>query len=134
MGDDNTLLYVAGHNIVLYRLDEKEQTFLAGSNDTEAITHVSLSKNKQYIAVCERCTAGNKGKFSIFDVTAFKKRKTLPEQIQDMNAFDSQEFVASAFSPKEERMIVTLTGAPDWQVFLWNWDREKLIAKTNIGC
>ena len=50
-----------------------------------------------------------------------------------MNAFESQEFVASAFSPKEERMIVTLTGSPDWQVFLWNWDREKLIAKTTIG-
>lgn len=30
-------------------------------------------------------------------------------------------------------MIVTLTGEPDWHVFLWNWDREKLIAKTSIG-
>ena len=28
---------------------------------------------------------------------------------------------------------MTLTGAPDWQVFLWNWEREKLIAKTSIG-
>jgi hypothetical protein len=27
---DNTLIYVAGHNIVMYRLDEKEQTFLSG--------------------------------------------------------------------------------------------------------
>ena len=31
-------------------------------------------------------------------------------------------------------MIVTLTGEPDYQVFLWNWDREKLVAKTSIGC
>ena len=30
VNEDNTLIYVAGHNIVLYRLDEKEQTFLAG--------------------------------------------------------------------------------------------------------
>lgn len=28
--DDNTLLYVAGHNIVMYKLDEKEQLFMAG--------------------------------------------------------------------------------------------------------
>jgi hypothetical protein len=55
--------------------------FLAGSNDTEAITHVSISKNKQYLALCERCTVGNKGKFSIFDLTTSKKKKTLPEQI-----------------------------------------------------
>ena len=74
-----------------------------------------MSKSKQYIAVCERCTTGNKGKFSIFDVTSQKKKKTLPEHFsQDINAYDSQEFIASAFSPKEERMIVTLTGEPDW--------------------
>ena len=94
---------------------------------------MALSLSKTYISVCERCTAGNKGKFSIFDVTSQKLKKTLPEQIQDINADDSQEFIASAFSPKDEKMIVTLTGEPDWQVFLWNWDREKLIAKTSIG-
>ena len=37
------------------------------------------------------------------------------------------------FNPKEDRFIITLTGEPDWQVFLWNWEREKLIAKTSIG-
>ncbi len=95
---------------------------------------MALSKSKQYMAVCERSIAGQKGKFSIWDVTNYRWKKTLPEQIQDTNAYDSQEFVASAFSPKEERMIVTLTGEPDWQVFLWNWEREKLIAKTSIGC
>lgn len=56
--EDNTLLYVAGHNVVMYKLDEKEQYFMPGSPDTEAITHVSISKSKQYIAVCERCPAG----------------------------------------------------------------------------
>ena len=28
--EDNTLLYVAGHNIILFKLDEKEQSFMAG--------------------------------------------------------------------------------------------------------
>jgi len=63
--------------------------FFTGSDDTEAITHVSLSKEKQYMAVCERCTAGNKGKFSIWDLSTPKKKKTLPELIQDTNAYDS---------------------------------------------
>jgi len=52
-----------------------------GSKDTEAITHIALSKSKQYLSVCERCTASNKGKFSIFDVNSAKCKKTLPEQI-----------------------------------------------------
>ena len=75
------MIYVAGHNIILYKLDEKEQYFMPGSKDTEAITHVSISKTKQFMAVCERCPVGNKGKFSIFDVTSQKRKKTLPEQI-----------------------------------------------------
>jgi hypothetical protein len=60
-----------------------------GQKDTEAITHVSLSKSKQYMAVCERSIAGQKGKFSIWDVTNYRWKKTLPEQIQDTNAYDS---------------------------------------------
>ena len=28
--EDNTLLYVAGHNVVMYKLDEKEQYFMPG--------------------------------------------------------------------------------------------------------
>ena len=48
-----------------------------------------MSKEKQYMAVCERCTAGNKGKFSIWDLSTPKKKKTLPELIQDTNAYDS---------------------------------------------
>lgn len=30
--EDNTLLYTAGHNIVMYKLDEKEMTFMPGKN------------------------------------------------------------------------------------------------------
>ena len=30
VNQDNTLLYVAGHNIVMYTLDEKEQQFMPG--------------------------------------------------------------------------------------------------------
>ena len=30
--EDNTLLYVAGHNVVMYKLDEKEQYFMPGKS------------------------------------------------------------------------------------------------------
>lgn len=50
---------------------------------------MAISKSKQYISVCERVPAGEKGKFSIYDITSQKRKKTLPEQIQDINAYDS---------------------------------------------
>ena len=52
--------------------------------------------------------------------------------------FQSREFVASAFHPKEEKIIVTLTGQPDWQLIMWNWDPhgnkdKELMTFTKIG-
>jgi hypothetical protein len=39
----------------------------------------------------------------------------MPEMSASENReFQSREFVASAFHPKEEKIIVTLTGQPDW--------------------
>jgi hypothetical protein len=30
-------------------------------------------------------------------------------------------------------LIVTLTGAPEWEVLLWDWDKLKIITRVNIG-
>ena len=32
IGEANVLLYAAGHNLVLYKLDEREQQFMAGKS------------------------------------------------------------------------------------------------------
>ncbi len=36
--------------------------------------------------------------------------------------FQSREFVASAFCPANDKMVVTLSGSPDWHLILWNWE------------
>jgi hypothetical protein len=41
VGDDNTLVYIAGHNVVLYKLDEKEQYFLPGRPQTPILKLLS---------------------------------------------------------------------------------------------
>ena len=80
--EDKHLIYPAGHNVVMYKVDDKEQFFmmgtlhlyfgnkvlLLGSEKTEAITHVSISEGGTYVCVCERSTDGYKGQFSIFKV------------------------------------------------------------------
>ena len=83
-----------------------------GQEGMEAITHISLSKNGKYLCMCERAPEGQKGKFSIFEVANCKYQKTLPENLNDLAVYSSQEFVASAFSPndKDGNQIITLTG------------------------
>jgi hypothetical protein len=106
---------------------------MMGSEKTEAITHVSISEGGTYVCVCERSTDGYKGQFSIFEVISQKRRKTLPETLEQSNAYQSQEFVASAFSPTNDKLIITLTGQPDWKLILWNWERTKMISVADIG-
>lgn len=35
--DDTNLVYVAGHNIVMYRIDDQEQTFFPGTSVSSQI-------------------------------------------------------------------------------------------------
>jgi hypothetical protein len=58
----------------------------------------------------------------------------LPETLDQYNAFKSKEMIACAFSyQKDNNKIVTLSGAPDFQVLLWNWRDIKLMATVGIG-
>jgi hypothetical protein len=38
-----------------------------------------------------------------------------------MSAVNSKEMVAAAFSPKDYKKIVTLSGEPSYTVMLWDW-------------
>lgn len=52
--DDNKVMYVAGHNVILYNIDEKSQYFIPGSEITEGINHIAVSHKSQLLAICER--------------------------------------------------------------------------------
>ena len=129
--DEHKLLYTAGHNIVVYSTDEKNQYFLQGQEGTEKITTIAVSKSKKYLAVCEKA---NRAMCTIYDIHSQKKRKTLPDPDIDCTDYQSKEFLSACFSPKfENNQIITLTGAPDWMLIFWNWDQLKIMAKVKIG-
>ena len=44
------------------------------------------------------------------------------------------EFLGAAFSPSNEKEhLVTLSGAPDWELILWKWDTFKLLARYKLN-
>jgi cilia- and flagella-associated protein 57 len=107
--------------------------FFIGTEGTEAITHINTSFDGKYVSICERNVAGEKGLVTIYEIISSKKRQTLPDAPDQQNRFKSQEFVCSAFSPRREEIIVTLCGAPDWQVLLWDWDKCRLLSQCSVG-
>lgn len=53
--DDQRIIYPCGHNIVILSIgDDKVQEYIPGIEGSEGITALSLSHQKNYLAVCER--------------------------------------------------------------------------------
>uniref|UniRef100_A0A7S0VMW2 Cilia- and flagella-associated protein 57 n=1 Tax=Hemiselmis tepida TaxID=464990 RepID=A0A7S0VMW2_9CRYP len=117
--DDQTVLYPAGHNTVIFNLEQRIQRFLPGTDKTEEITAIAVSPNKKFVAVAEK---SDKGVITVFDLHSLKRRRLL-------TATDSlsKEFVSLAFSP-DSKLLMAQGGAPDWSLTIWTWEKAKFVA------
>ena len=76
---------------------------------------------------------GEKGIVSIYDVISSRPMQSLPDAPDQSKLFASREMVCSAFSLLKEEILVTLTGAPDWQILLWDWNKKRLLHNLALG-
>lgn len=72
--EDGSVIYPAGHNVVLYSPDTKTQRLIPGTLESEGITAICVSANKKLLAVAER---SEKAMITVFDLQTLKKRKVL---------------------------------------------------------
>lgn len=137
--DDNTVVYPCGHNVVIYRIDDRSQRYIPGIQGTEGITAIAVSPSKKYLAICEK---SSKAICSVINLQAFlhasrdkkifvydhnnKKKRTL---IADTH--ETTEFHTVTFSGINEKLLATLTGG--LQVMLWQWDKQRMIASGECG-
>ncbi|CAD2221518.1 hypothetical protein ADEAN_000905000 [Angomonas deanei] len=117
--DDNTLLYPAGALLTLHNLNSNNQRFIESTYQCTGITAVAVSANKKFIAFAE---SGENPQVQIIDVVTRKRRKVL--SVADVG---SDRFVSLAFSA-DGRHLVTQGGAPEWNMYYWNWERSKPLA------
>eukprot|EP00964_Phaeocystis_antarctica_P140150 scaffold104937_cov75-Phaeocystis_antarctica.AAC.10 len=121
-GTPLTVLYPAGHNVVIFNTEQKTQRFISGTEKTEGITAIAVSPNKKYVAVAERAAEGEKALVTVFDLHTLKRRKVLQAVASDVM---SREFVCLAFSP-DSKGLLTHGGAPDWTLVYWLWEKAKV--------
>lgn len=72
--DDATLLYPAGHNVVLLNTETRAQQLIPGSSESEGILALAVSPSRKYLAVAERA---ERGMVTVFDLRTLKRRKVL---------------------------------------------------------
>ena len=111
--NENEVIYPAGHNVVIFNIEDKTQRYIQGIDGTEGITALALTKSKRWLAVAEKhekspiCT--------IYNMNSLKRYKIIAST--EINK--QKEFISMAFCPKNEKLLVTLTNEPQQAVFLW---------------
>ncbi|CAN0368637.1 unnamed protein product [Ectocarpus sp. 12 AP-2014] len=117
--DQVTIVYVAGHNIVIYNILEGKQRFIHGSDVSKSITAMTLCPSARFVALAED---GDKPTVSLYDLRTLRIRKTL--QVEE----DGSQCVSLAFS-HDGNLLLTQGGAPEWNLVLWNWAKARQLAK-----
>jgi hypothetical protein len=52
--EEKKLLYVAGHNVIIYNVEDNTQFFIPGSEGTEGINFITVSPTNRFLAICEK--------------------------------------------------------------------------------
>ncbi|KAJ3293662.1 Cilia- and flagella-associated protein 57 [Borealophlyctis nickersoniae] len=121
--DETTVCYSAGANTILYNTESKTQRFIPVTDKCEGITAMAVSGNKRYIAVGER---GERAGCVVVDLHSLRRRKVL------VGEGESKEFVCMAFST-DSKYIITQSGAPDWTLYYWTWEKTKIMAQVRTA-
>lgn len=128
---------MAGHNVIIYNMDERSQHFIPGTEGTEGINTICLSASGKFLAVCE---TGERAHCMIYEIPAHKLRKRIPEYeshggsaVTELD-YKCKQFLSAAFDPKlEAHRLITLCGKDDWCILLWRWDLQKVLSKVNLN-
>ena len=122
--DEQTIIYPAGTNLVLFNIDQKTQKFLSFSQGGEGGSAMTVSPNRRYVAIAEK--QQEKPTITVFDLQTMRKRKVLtcPEA-------NANEFVSLSFSP-DSKYLVGQGDGPEWVLVYWHWEKSKMMAYTKV--
>ncbi|CAF1583846.1 unnamed protein product, partial [Didymodactylos carnosus] len=121
--DEQTLVYPAGGNIVLYGIDQKAQKVIPCTPNAQALTTIAVSPNRRAIAIAERIN--DQPQVTVYDLQSGKKRKTLHTEV-----IKSNEIVSLLFSADSKYLLTQ--GGPDYTLVYWTWEKSKIMASTEV--
>ncbi|KAI8996694.1 quinon protein alcohol dehydrogenase-like superfamily [Gaertneriomyces semiglobifer] len=154
--DEQTIIYPAGTQLVIFNSEQKTQRFLNVS-DGDGITALAVNAAGTMAAVAVKAGShlpgtsdglrrgshlwsgsvvpsstppAGEASLLLYDLQTGRKKKTLTP-----GSSDAKEFFSVSFSP-DAKYVLAQSAGPDWTLYIWDWDKSKLrgTAKTtNIG-
>ena len=151
---DTTIVYPAGHNIVIWNLESQQQQFIQPTLESEGIIGLTLAPNQRHVAVTERA---ERATVTIYDLQTLKRRKvlssvdisgkvkvipaikalrvqgslvlcTLQVRYNGQSSLCRMQEITSVIFSQDSKLLAAQGGAPDWNLVLWQWEKSKLLA------
>ncbi|XP_037381439.1 cilia- and flagella-associated protein 44 [Talpa occidentalis] len=116
--DSNTLLYVAGNQLILLNYKTKEQTYLRSSSG-RGIGVIGVHPQKTYFIVAEK---GNFPDIIIYEYPSLRPYRILRDGTELAYAY--VDFNSSG------TLLASVGGNPDHTLTIWNWKEEQTILRT----
>lgn len=73
--EEGTVVYAAGHCLVLLNVDSRAQRFIPCSADGQGVTAVAVCQAKKLLALAER--GAERAQVTIFDLETLRRKKVL---------------------------------------------------------
>ena len=119
--DENTILYVAGSQLVLFNTDNRSQKFLSLGEGCGAVTCIALAPSRRLLAVAHAANppATPGPTIAVYDLHALKRRKLLTDA-----ECKASEYACMAFSA-DSKDLITQSAAPEWALAYWTWEKSR---------
>nr|XP_020862787.1 cilia- and flagella-associated protein 44 isoform X2 [Phascolarctos cinereus] len=116
--DSQTLIFIAGNQIVFVDLTTFEQSYLR-SNSGRGIGALAVHPDKTHFVVAEKGVYPN---VIIYDYPLLRPYRILREGTEEAYAYASFNSVGS--------LLATVGSYPDYTITVWNWKEEQPILRT----
>ncbi|KYO22379.1 cilia- and flagella-associated protein 44 isoform A [Alligator mississippiensis] len=116
--DSQTLLYIAGNQLVLLDMKAKYQSYLRSSSGG-GIGVITVHPSKQYFAVGEK---GRKPNIIIYEYPSLRPYRILRGGTEE--AYTFADFNHSG------TLLASVGSSPDYMLTVWDWKQEKIVLRS----
>jgi len=115
--EDDVIIYVTGNKYKMYNLTTRQETTFNGK-DLDGVGSIAVHKNRKHFAVAEKGPWPN---IYIYSYPSLKLYRILTKGTEMMYAH-------CEFSTGGDK-LVSLGGAPDYTLTVWDWQAQRVILK-----
>lgn len=126
MLDKQKVFFISGNNVVKNKLQENNMSFIPGSENYYKITSISLSQNKNYLAIAE---TGSKPIIYLYDPVSLRKKKFLAFSDKESNY---KEHSYMKFMNKENEYLFSVTKSQTNNLCLWDLNTSSLLSHIDL--